>query len=114
MELIKCYHDGLLRRGIKKYSFDDFAQQYMMNVIFFAIFSMRAKYSLMTPDDILRYQRNKEDGLHLRSFDHMKFLLMQASRMEKQVRRFLEGIPQPQHKGRRASIDDAESKPKNE
>lgn len=111
LELLRLYHNGLMQRGIKKYSFDDFAQQYMMNVMFFAVFCMRAKYSNMGPDDVLRYQRNREDGLHLRSFEHMKFLLCQASKMEKVVRRSLEDVPaspQAGQLGRRDSIDDGD------
>jgi hypothetical protein len=111
LDLLKCYHDSLVRRGIKKYSFDDFAQQYMLNVMFFAVFCMRAKYSNMDPEEVLRYKRHREDGLHLRSFEHMKFLLAQASKMEKLVRRSLEGVPsspQSGRPGRRDSIDDGE------
>lgn len=45
MELLHVYHKALLAKGIEDYDFETFEQQYLLNVIYFFIFAVRAKYA---------------------------------------------------------------------
>ena len=56
-------------------SFAAFERGYRLNVIYFALFCLRCKYAWLTPEIMARYARIPEDGLHLRTLDHMKRLL---------------------------------------
>lgn len=71
---------NFLAAGITNYSFPLFIQQYLLNVIYFFVFAVRAKYARMTPKDIQEYREQSKDGLHLRSLAQIKKFAERAAR----------------------------------
>lgn len=74
-QLLKIYYHSLLQNGITNYSFEIFYKQFQICWIDFFMYTVVAKWSWMTPKDFLEYQKERKDGLHLRSFCHMKKLI---------------------------------------
>lgn len=74
-DLLKAYHSSLLSNGITEYSFKTFYKQFQLCFVDFFIYTIVAKWSNMLPKDFEKYQRKQKDGLHLRSFKHMKHIV---------------------------------------
>eukprot|EP01121_Diplochlamys_sp_Union-15-3_P017491 TRINITY_DN6164_c0_g2_i3.p1 TRINITY_DN6164_c0_g2~~TRINITY_DN6164_c0_g2_i3.p1 ORF type:complete len:380 (+),score=39.59 TRINITY_DN6164_c0_g2_i3:175-1314(+) len=79
LQLLKIYHSALIKCGVTDYPFDLFEQHYLINVLYFCMFCIRQKYSTMTLKDVKRYHDKKMDGLHLRSIDHIKQMLLRSA-----------------------------------
>jgi len=77
LDLMLTYWNTLIYNGVDKneYPFELFEQQYITNIIYFTIFCIRQKYSVMTPEDIEKFKSRNIDGLHLRSRSHIEQLL---------------------------------------
>lgn len=63
---------------LSDYNFEDFEQQYSLNVIYFTIFCIRNKWSNMSKEDMEYYKNNHIDGLHLRNTKHMIQLIKRS------------------------------------
>src|SRR3546814_15360539 len=53
MRLLRAYYDALIAQlpsASPPYAYDLFLHHYMLNVVYFFIFAVRAKYARMTPD----------------------------------------------------------------
>jgi hypothetical protein len=80
LELLRRYHKALQHKGIVDYDFDVLEQQYLLNVIYFYIFAVRAKYAKMSVEDIENYRKSSKDGLHLRHLAHIQSLTNRVDR----------------------------------
>jgi hypothetical protein len=74
-ELLKSYHAALLSNGVTDYPFKTFYKQFQLCFVDFFVYTIVAKWSNMLPKDFEKYQRKQKDGLHLRSFKHMKHIV---------------------------------------
>jgi hypothetical protein len=75
--LMTTYYNELDSRD--QISFALFERAYRLNVVYFALFCLRCKYSWLTPEHMHRYASVPEDGLHLRKLSHLKLLIKRAS-----------------------------------
>jgi len=77
-DLVKLYHAALVSNGIEDYPFAVFWNQFKLCWLDFFIYVVVSKWGSMTPQDFAKYQNKRKDGLHLRSFAHMKKLIESA------------------------------------
>jgi hypothetical protein len=75
--LMCAYYEELDSR--EQISFALFERAYRLNVIYFALFCMRCKFSWLTPEHMHRFASVPEDGLHLRKIEHLKLVVKRAS-----------------------------------
>ncbi|CAF1514018.1 unnamed protein product [Didymodactylos carnosus] len=80
LELLHYYYRTLLENGIsaEQHSWEKFWKNFQLCWIDFFIFTVVAKWGTMKPNDIELYQKEEKDGLHLRSYPHMRKLLIQT------------------------------------
>lgn len=86
MDLLETYFNQLKHYISTDYSFDEFKEQYIFNVLYFFIFCIREKWSVMTNEMFLKYKKSNIDGLHLRSLDHIKRLFRKSQMFMKYVK----------------------------
>eukprot|EP00010_Vexillifera_abyssalis_P007468 CAMPEP_0201546732 /NCGR_PEP_ID=MMETSP0173_2-20130828/3068_1 /ASSEMBLY_ACC=CAM_ASM_000268 /TAXON_ID=218659 /ORGANISM="Vexillifera sp., Strain DIVA3 564/2" /LENGTH=730 /DNA_ID=CAMNT_0047955495 /DNA_START=119 /DNA_END=2311 /DNA_ORIENTATION=+ len=76
-DLLKNYHDALIHH-LKEYQkqadypWHLFRFHFQVAWVDFCTYCITAKWSKMTPIDFEQYARKQKDGLHLRSYAHMK------------------------------------------
>lgn len=74
--LLRVYYDALCAAGVSgDYSFETFYNQYQICWIDFFMYTVVAKWANMTAKDFVKYQDERKDGLHLRSYAHMRKLV---------------------------------------
>ena len=76
-ELVQYYHKILSENGIL-YSWEQFWEAYKICWIDFFIYTVVGKWSNMQQNDVKLYKQEEKDGLHLRSYAHMKRLITQT------------------------------------
>jgi aminoglycoside/choline kinase family phosphotransferase len=74
LELVRFYHKVLIDNGVS-YSWEQFWQAYQICWIEFFIYTVVGLWSVMQANDIESYKKEEKDGLHVRSYTHMKNLL---------------------------------------
>jgi len=74
-ELFQLYHSTLVSQGITDYPYETFWRDVQICTIDFLLYIVCGKLNWMTQEDVRRYQRKHKDGLHLRSYPHMKNLI---------------------------------------
>ena len=74
-DLIKFYHSTLISNGVVDYPFSLFYKQFQLCYIDFFVYTIVAKWQNMKPQEFKEYQDELKDGLHLRSFVHMKHII---------------------------------------
>jgi hypothetical protein len=79
-ELLEYYYQSLLEFGIgnENYSFDVFVKEYELALLDFFVFVVTSKWCNMGPREVQKYAEKHKDGLHLRSFPHIEWLIRQA------------------------------------
>ncbi|CAF1396690.1 unnamed protein product [Rotaria sordida] len=77
LELVRFSYKILIDNGIS-YSWEQFWQAYQICWIEFFIFIVVSKWSEMQVNDIELYKKEEKDGLHVRSYVHMRNLLTQT------------------------------------
>ncbi|PRP85203.1 hormonally up-regulated neu tumor-associated kinase-like [Planoprotostelium fungivorum] len=70
---------------LKDFTMEQLRRQYRLCWLDFFVYTVVAKWSRMTPDDVETYRRGKKDGLHLRSYAHMIKMLHDANRFLKEL-----------------------------
>lgn len=93
MDLLKTYYNALVKHeNVQNFSFQEFEQQYAINQIYFTIFCIREKWSVMSPTNMQFFKDNRIDGLHLRNTQHMVQMLKRTAHLMQHVK--LEQTPQ--------------------
>eukprot|EP01117_Protostelium_nocturnum_P006855 TRINITY_DN2456_c1_g1_i1.p1 TRINITY_DN2456_c1_g1~~TRINITY_DN2456_c1_g1_i1.p1 ORF type:complete len:433 (+),score=108.93 TRINITY_DN2456_c1_g1_i1:293-1591(+) len=83
--LLRVYYETLIGCGVKDYSWQDFIEHFRLCWLDFFVYTVVAKWSRMNAEDIETYQRGRKDGLHLRSFPHMKKMLVDSNEFLKEL-----------------------------
>ncbi|CAF2907092.1 unnamed protein product, partial [Rotaria sp. Silwood2] len=82
IELVNYYYEILSENGVS-YEWERFWKAYQICWIDFFIYTVTGKWSLMRPNDVELYKQEQKDGLHLRSYPHMKHLLKETEKFIK-------------------------------
>jgi Ecdysteroid kinase-like family len=80
-ELIKTYYDALRKHlpSSVRYDFETFHHHFKVALLDFCTYCICAKWSTMTALNVELNARKQHDGLHLRSYRHMHFIVQRAS-----------------------------------
>ncbi|CAF4870111.1 unnamed protein product [Rotaria sp. Silwood1] len=84
LELVRFYHKVLIDNGVA-YSWEQFWQAYQICWIEFFIYAVVGLWSVMQANDIESYKKEEKDGLHVRSYAHMKNLLTRTETFMKDL-----------------------------
>lgn len=81
--LASVYYQALLQylppHFAENFPFTVYRHHFNVALVDFCTFCVTAKWSKMTPDDFTNNARKVQDGLHLRSYAHMGFIIDRAS-----------------------------------
>jgi len=82
MDLLRTYYNALVKHeNVQDFTFEEFEQQYALNQIYFTIFCIREKWSVMSPANMQFFKDNRIDGLHLRNPEHMIQMLKRTAEL---------------------------------
>jgi len=74
-DFLNLYHSNLLSNGVEDYPFNTFYRQFQLCWLDFFIYVVVSKWGSMKPESFAKYQTKRKDGLHLRSFVHMRKII---------------------------------------
>jgi hypothetical protein len=79
-ELLEYYYHSLQEFGIgaAEYPFDMFLKEYELSLLDFFVFVVTSKWAHMGPREVEKYAEKRKDGLHLRSLQHIEWLIRQT------------------------------------
>jgi thiamine kinase-like enzyme len=77
LEIVRFYHTVLIDNGVS-YSWKQFWQAYQICWIEFFMYIVVDSWSVMQANDIELFKKDEKNGLHVRSYAHMKHFITQT------------------------------------